>query len=107
MGTRIKVATLGEMVPGTCRQVAAAGRVFAIFNVAGTIHAIGGACTHRGGPLREGKLDGTVVTCPWHGARFDVRTGQVLGPPAGQDVPAYKVVLEGQDIEVDVSEGAT
>ena len=106
MGTLIKVATLGDLVPGTCRQVAAAGRVFAIFNVDGTILAIGGTCTHRGGPLGEGKLDGTVVTCPWHGTRFDVRTAQILGPPAGQDVPAYPVVLEGQDIEVDLPEGA-
>jgi len=50
---------------------------------------------------------GTVVTCPWHGAQFDVTTGQVVGPPAGQSVPAYTVVVHGDDIQVDVSEGGT
>ncbi len=75
----------------------------AIFNVEGTIYAMGGTCTHEGGPLGEGDLDGTVVTCPWHGAQFDVTTGQVVGPPAAQNEPAYEVLVEGEDISVDVS----
>jgi len=99
----IKVATLSDVPPGTGRQVDAGGRVVALFNVSGTIYAIGGACTHRGGPLGEGELDETVVTCPLHGAEFDVTTGQVVGPPAEQSVPAYKVVVDGEDISVDVS----
>ncbi|MCH8936750.1 MAG: nitrite reductase (NAD(P)H) small subunit [Gemmatimonadetes bacterium] len=45
----------------------------------------------------------TVVTCPWHGAQFEVTTGQVVGPPAGQSVPTYTVVVEGEAIQVDVS----
>ena len=106
MGELIKVARLSEMPPGTCCQVDAGGRAVAVFNVGGTIYAIGGTCTHRGGSLGEGALDGTVVTCPWHGAQFDVTTGQVVGPPAGQSVPAYTVVVQGEDITVDVSEGA-
>ena len=103
MGELIKVATLSDVPPGTCRQVDAVGRAVAVFNVGGTIYAIGGTCTHRGGPLGEGELDETVVTCPWHGAQFDVTTGQVVGPPAEQSVPAYKVVVDGEDITVDVS----
>ena len=103
MGELIKVATLSDVPPGTCRQVDAAGRPVAVFNVGGTIYAIGGTCTHRGGPLGEGELDKTVVTCPWHGAQFDVTNGQVVGPPAGESVPAYRVVVEGEDIAVDVS----
>jgi len=75
----------------------------ALFNVSGTIYAIHGTCTHRGGPLGEGELDGLVVTCPWHGARFDVTTGHVIGPPAPQGVPAYKVVVEGNLIKVEVT----
>ena len=106
MGELIKVARLSEMPPGTCRRVDAGGQAVAVFNVEGTIYALGGKCTHRGGPLGEGELDGTVVTCPWHGAQFDVTTGQVVGPPAGQNVPAYTVVVYGDDIQVDVSEGA-
>jgi len=98
----IKVATLSDIPPGTCRQVDAGGQTVAVFNVGGSVYAIGGTCTHRGGPLGEGELDGTVVTCPWHGAQFDVTTGQVVGPPAGQNLPAYRVVVEGEDIKVDV-----
>ena len=103
MGNLITVATLSDLPPGACRRVDAGGLEVAIFNVAGTIHAIGGACTHRGGSLGEGELDGTVVTCPWHGAQFDVTTGQVVGPPAGESVPAYNVVVDGEEIQVDVS----
>jgi nitrite reductase/ring-hydroxylating ferredoxin subunit len=54
----------------------------AIFNIDGTYHAIDDTCTHRGGPLSEGIVVGTEVTCPWHGAVFDVTTGSVLGPRA-------------------------
>ena len=106
MGELITVARLSDMPPGTCRHVDAGGRAVAVFNVGGTIYAIGGTCTHEDGPLGEGELDGTVVTCPWHGAQFDVRTGHVVGPPAAENVPAYKVVVEGEDIKVDISEGA-
>ena len=107
MGELIKVARLSEMPPGTCRHVEAGGQTVAVFNVEGTIYVIGGECTHRGGLLGEGELDGTVVTCPLHGAQFDVTTGQVVAPPAGQSVPTYRVVVHGDDIQVDVSEGAT
>ena len=103
MGELIKVATLSEIPPGTCLHVEVAGREVAIFNVEGTIYAMGGTCTHEGGPLGEGDLDGTVVTCPWHGAQFDVTTGQVVGPPAAQNEPTYEVVVEGEDISVEVS----
>ncbi len=103
MGELIEVATLTDLAPGSCRQVDAGGRAVAVFNVNGTICAIHGTCTHRGGPLGEGELDGSVVTCPWHGAKFDVTTGQVIGPPAPQSVPAYKVVVEGDLIKVEVT----
>lgn len=103
MGELIKVATLSEIPPGPCLHVEVAGREVAIFNVEGAIYAMGGTCTHKGGPLGEGDLDGTVVTCPWHGAQFDVTTGQVVGPPAAQNEPTYEVVVEGEGISVEVS----
>jgi len=106
MGELIKVSTLTDLAPGTCRQVDAGGRPVALFNVNGMMYAIHGTCTHRGGPLGEGELDGSVVTCPWHGAQFDVTSGQVVGPPAERSVHAYRVVVEDEDIKVDISEGA-
>jgi nitrite reductase (NADH) small subunit len=102
MGEQVKVANVSELPPGTGRQVEAGGRAVAVFNVDGTIHAIDGTCTHRGGPLGEGELDGTVVTCPWHGGQFDVTTGAVLGPPPPQGVRKYKVLIEGDSIVVEV-----
>lgn len=57
--------------------------------------------THRRGPLSEGTVEGAEVTCPWHGATFDIRTGAVLGPPAGQAVKSYPVRVTGADIEIE------
>jgi nitrite reductase/ring-hydroxylating ferredoxin subunit len=53
----------------------------AVFRVGGELHAIDGTCCHRGGPLGEGTVDGPIVSCPWHGWRFDVRTGQCVANP--------------------------
>jgi len=68
----------------------------AVFNVAGTFCATQAKCTHRGGPLNEGKLEGSTVTCPWHGAQFNVCTGAVLRGPATDPVKTYRVVVEGE-----------
>jgi nitrite reductase (NADH) small subunit len=102
MGKFVKVATTGVLAPGEGKLVDAAGKKIALFNVDGTFYAIDETCTHRGGPLSEGMLMGTEVTCPWHGAVFDVRTGSVLAPPAPRDVARYNVRVEGEDIEVEL-----
>jgi nitrite reductase/ring-hydroxylating ferredoxin subunit len=98
----VKVATIDEVSPGQAKQVEAGGKEIALFNVSGSFHAIDNNCTHVGGPLCEGELHGTEVTCPWHGAAFDVTSGQVLGPPAGAPVNRYNVRVDGRDIEVEV-----
>jgi nitrite reductase/ring-hydroxylating ferredoxin subunit len=67
----------------------------AVFNVAGSFCATQAKCTHRGGPLNEGKLDGSTVTCPWHGSQFNVCTGSVLRGPATEPVKTYRVIVEG------------
>ena len=78
------------------------GQQVAVFNVDGTFYALGGTCTHRGGPLAEGQLSGLTVTCPWHRAQFDLKTGNVLAPPAPRSVPTYKVVIEGDDLSIEL-----
>jgi nitrite reductase/ring-hydroxylating ferredoxin subunit len=98
----VKVATTDQVVPGRGRLIDVGGQEIALFNVAGTFYAIDNNCTHVGGPLCEGELNGTEVTCPWHGAAFDVTTGQVLGPPAGSPVNRYHVRVEGSDIEIEI-----
>jgi nitrite reductase/ring-hydroxylating ferredoxin subunit len=71
------------------------------FNIEGSFFALDNACTHEEGPLAEGDIEGHEVTCPWHGARFVIRTGEVLCAPA-YDVTRYNVRVTGADIEVEV-----
>jgi nitrite reductase/ring-hydroxylating ferredoxin subunit len=67
-----------------------------VFNVAGNFCATQAKCTHRGGPLNECKLEGSTVTCPWHGTQYNVCTGAVLRGPATEPVKTYRVILEGE-----------
>ena len=98
----VKVAQTENIPAGQARMVEVNGKEIALFNVAGSFHAIDNTCTHVGGPLCEGELEGIEVTCPWHGAVFDVTTGQMLGPPAPESVARYSVRVEDSDIEVEV-----
>lgn len=97
-----KVATLQEVPAGKSKQVTVNNRKLALFNLGGTIYAIDDTCPHRGAPLWEGEVEQQEVTCPWHGARFNVTTGAVLCPPAHSGVTSYKVQLAGDDIQVDL-----
>ena len=97
----VKMATLDELPPGGAKEVEHDGRIYALFNVDGVISALDGICPHQGGPLAEGPVEGTTVTCPWHGWQFDVRTGKSpLGPKIKQTV--YEVKVEGRDVLVEV-----
>ena len=98
----IKVTTLEEIAPGTAKQVSLNGRKVALFNVNGTIYAIDDTCSHRGAPLSEGECEGAEVTCPWHGARFDLATGSSLSPPARTGVTPFKVQIVGNEVQVDL-----
>jgi len=98
----VKVASTDDIPAGQARMVEVNGKEIAIFNVDGSFHAIDNMCTHVGGPLCEGELSGAEVTCPWHGAVFDVTTGEVLGPPASEGVSRYEVRVESSNIEVEV-----
>ena len=81
-GRRVKVASVGEVEAGQGRVVEAEGQTLALFNVDGVFYAMDNACAHRGGPLGEGDLDGTIVTCPWHAWRWDVTSGANVNNPA-------------------------
>ncbi len=102
MGRYVKVATVGEVKPGEGRKVEVEGKAIALFNLGGKFYAIGDICTHRGGPLSEGAIEGNEVECPWHGARFEITTGEVLSPPAGKGVPSYPVRVTGTAVEVEI-----
>jgi len=81
-----------ELPPGSALLIGEA----AVFNVGGTFCATEAKCTHRQGPLSKGKLDGSTITCPIHGAQFNVCTGQVLRGPATDPLKTYRVILEGE-----------
>ena len=98
----VKIAETKDVPPGTAIAVDVEGHTVALFNVKGTLYAIDDTCTHRGGPLSEWEVEGTVVTCPLHGARFDVTTGQVLGPPAAKGVARYDVRVDGEDVKIEM-----
>ncbi len=102
MASYVKAAAVGDLDPGQGKLVEIGDKKIALFNVDGAYYAIDDTCTHRGGPLSEGELEGAEVTCPWHGAIYNVTTGAVIGGPAPQNVTAYKVRVVGSDIEVEV-----
>lgn len=101
MGEFVKVANAEDILAGRGILVELEGDPIALFNVEGTFYAIRDTCTHSGGPLSEGDVEGDVVTCPWHGAQFDVKTGEVTGPPAPEPVKSYRVKVEGADILIE------
>lgn len=103
MAKFVKVATTGEFEgTGAGKLVEANGQDIAVFKVDGSYHAIENTCPHAGGPLAEGELEGEVVTCPWHGSKFNVKTGAVLAPPANRGVKSFPVRVTGNDVEIEV-----
>jgi 3-phenylpropionate/trans-cinnamate dioxygenase ferredoxin subunit len=104
MAPFVKVATRGELPPGSRKLVEIDGRAIAVFNVDGAFHAIDDVCTHDGGPLAEGELNGCEIQCPRHGARFDVRTGRALCMPAIEPVAVHATELRGEDVYVAVDD---
>ena len=97
MAEFIKVAQTTDLGPGEKLLVEYDGEDVGLFNIDGEFYAISDVCTHDDGPLVEGKLDGDCITCPRHGARFNVKTG-VQTMPAFSPVPLYQVTIEGDDI---------
>jgi len=105
----VKVATQAEIPLGAMKAVPVGDIHILVAHCADGLHAVSGTCTHRGGHLAEGRLDGYVVTCPRHGARFDVRTGTNVGPAriAGlkmkpSDLRSYPVTVEGDVVRVTI-----
>ncbi len=94
------VAKASEIAPGEMKLVDLFGEEVVVANVDGSFFAFGNKCTHVGGPLAEGDLDGDTVICPWHATVFNVESGEPLGGPGEEPVPTYEVRLEGDDIQI-------
>ena len=96
-----RVAEVSEIAPGTTRRVLIDSLETLLCNVDGKIYAIEDVCTHDGGPLDQGELEGERVVCPRHGATFDVKTGDALTLPAVVPLMTFEVSVEGDDVFVD------
>jgi ferredoxin-NADP reductase/nitrite reductase/ring-hydroxylating ferredoxin subunit len=96
----VKVANTNDIQPTRMRAFQINGLEVCIANVDGKYYAINNICTHEGGPLADGRIDGYEVECPWHNSKFDVRTGQVIQPPASEPEPVYEVKVDGNSILV-------
>lgn len=99
MGEFVRVTGTTDVKSGQGIVVEVNGKPLAVFNVDGAFHAIDNTCIHRGGPLGEGDLEGSVVTCPWHGWQYDVTTGACVANPTAK-VERYEVKVEDTDVKV-------
>jgi glycine betaine catabolism B len=96
----VRVAETKDIQKSQMKEVQIDGEDVCIANVDGKYYAIGNVCTHEGGPLADGALEGYEVECPWHQSKFDVRTGKVTSPPASESEPTYEIKVDGSSILV-------
>jgi len=96
----VDVVPQHEFTVGAWRSLDVDGSQVAVFNLDGEYYAIEDVCTHDGGILTGGALEGEQIVCPRHGARFSIKTGKVLAPPAYEDVATFPLRVEGGMIQV-------
>ena len=96
----VKAARVADLPPGERLWLEFEEETVILFNINGRFYCIADVCTHDGGPLEDGQVEGHEVECPRHGARFDVRTGAALCLPAVTPVPTFEVKVEGKDIYI-------
>jgi glycine betaine catabolism B len=94
----VNAADTKDIQPSQMKEVEVNSEKVCLANVEGKYYAIGNVCTHLGGPLAQGKLEGYEVQCPWHGSRFDITTGKVVRPPAMRLEPTYEIKIENDNI---------
>lgn len=98
----LQVSDIAPPVPGSAVRVTMGSHSIAVFNIGTALLAIDAACTHVRGPLERGRVEGTIVTCPLHGSKFDLRTGEVLRGPAVQPVKTYPVRIENGKVAIEI-----
>lgn len=97
----VKAAKVAEIRPGETKVVECGGKALALCNADGKVFAVDNTCLHRGGPLGEGFMDGTTLTCPWHAWQYDVTTGQSTVNPQVK-LATYETKIEGEDVLIAV-----
>ncbi len=98
----VRVASASEVPPGGMKIVEVNDQEVVIANIDGKLVCFSNECTHRGGPMGEGVLEGDVVECPFHAGQFNAITGEVVGPPPDEPLPTYEVQVDGDEVSVAV-----
>src|SRR4029078_613386 len=101
----VKVADTKDIQSSHMKEVEVDGEHICVVNVEGKYYAIGSICTHEGGPLADGTLEGYEVECPWHGSKFDVRPGVVTNTPDTEPEATYEVKVDGDNILIRKQKG--
>jgi glycine betaine catabolism B len=102
----IRAASTKDIPPSQMKSVELdSSQNICIANIDGKYYAINNVCTHEGGPLADGTLEGYEVECPWHGSKFDVRSGAVTNPPATERETTYEVKVDGDNILIRKQKG--
>ncbi len=102
MAEWVDVCAADELKPGARKVVATEIGPIAVFNLGGSLYAIEDVCTHDGGELASGQVEGDEIICPRHGARFCIRNGRALTPPAYEDIETFPVRIEQGMVQVDI-----
>ena len=102
MGKWVPVAKVNDLKPNQCVHVPIENKELVLFNVDGKFYALDDACTHAGASLAEGSCEAGVVTCPRHGATFDIKTGEALSDPAPEGVVTYPVKVDGENVLIEI-----
>ena len=99
---RVRAARLEDVPIGRPLRVEVDGAAMLVVRAGDAVYACGAVCSHKGGPLADGKLSGTRLACPWHGWMYDVRTGDCVFPGRGARVPTYPARVDAGDVWVDM-----
>ncbi len=97
----ITVAKIADLKPGQAKIILAGGQEIALFNVGGSFYATSNVCLHMAGPLGEGDLSDQVVSCPYHGWQYDVKTGECFTLP-GMKIQTYPVQIMGEEVQISI-----
>ncbi len=100
---RVDMGPEASVPEGGARCVTLDGTTYALFKIRGHVYCVDNRCPHQGGPLCEGQLRRFIVECPWHGSRFDARTGRLIRIPARGPVRSYPVVIDGGEVWVELA----
>jgi Ferredoxin subunits of nitrite reductase and ring-hydroxylating dioxygenases len=102
MANFVKVGKVSDIKDKQMKSFQISGKTILISRFGGKFYATDEKCTHVGGPLSNGKLSDNIITCPWHGSKFDIKTGSVVEGPAKTPLKTFEVKVEGEDLLVNL-----